>query len=321
MKTQWISFLQTTYQQLETKKNTSKNPLVRLQLDTLEVWMKREYALSDTERTTVPIRKDQVFLTKDGKKMVRRWKSMGSVKTKRESNILVDISSRNKKPEVKRQKSVESKQPLEQNREHHVAPQEKVKMLPKKSDSTFSPSDTEKISISDRYNLRDGRINITTLRNMWISWVNDFRVHEWVSGKITYSARLSKTATERSYKMRSDGHRSHKRFADSWFYNYKELEEWFAQRWIVFKNVNRTTFTENVGQGYLTCKKGDCTKDALRSLRNTFDYFVGEKNQSYKAHYQTLVKPEFKIMWFGIAVDEKNNTFYSTMHYGTEIVK
>ena len=96
--------------------------------------------------------------------------------------------------------------------------------------------------------------------------------------------------------MRADGTRSHKRFANSGFYDYLQLVDWFKERGIVFKNVNRATFTENVGQGYLTCKKGDCTSDALRSLRNTFDYFAGEKNQEYKAHYQTLVKPEFKIV-------------------------
>ena len=84
--------------------------------------------------------------------------------------------------------------------------------------------------------------------------------------------------------------------------------------------MNRTTFTENVGQWYLACSEGDCTDSALESLRNTFEYFVWEKGKSYDAHYKTLVQPYFKIMWFGIAIDEDNNTIYSTMHYATEIV-
>ncbi len=315
VKKSWIPFLQKTYQQLESRKNTSKNLLVRRQLHDLELWMKQEYALSDTERTTTAIRKEQVFLTKDGKKMVRKGASFWRNRQDRKNswkNILTNILKRNNENERSVVKRVEEK----------ITAKIDLKVNERIIKKNIKPQNIKNTLIwDDWYTLANGRVNITTLKDTWVWWVNDYRVSEWIIGKIVLNARLNKTATEWSYKMRSDGKRSHKRFADSGFYNYQQLVDWFWERGIVFQNIKRATFTENVGQGYFTCKTGDCTAAALTSLRHTFDYFIHEKGTLHDAHYRTIVKKEFKIVWFGIAIDEKNHVLYSTMHYGTEILK
>lgn len=294
VKTWWIDFLQKTYDQIEEERKKSDNPLVRMQLYRLSTWIKQEYAIDDDTRTATPIRKEQVFLTKDGKRMVRRWAAFSPAYAWIQGDTsVVSVSEKVSVPIAQKQK------------EHTSASSAPLAISP-------SPQ---------RYNLAHGRINISVLRETWIHWVNTFRKKEGVKGEITHAPALDKTAIEWCYKMREDGTWSHKRTLSSSYYDYKEIEQRFADRWFIFKNVNRTTFTENVGEGYLSCSEWDCTNDALRSLRNTFDYFAGEKNQSYDAHYRTLVQPYFKIMGFGIAIDEEKNIIYSTMHYGTEIVR
>jgi site-specific recombinase XerD len=69
----------------------------------------------------------------------------------------------------------------------------------------------------------------------------------------------------------------HRRTASSSYYNYQELVDWFAQRDITFKNVNRATFTENIGYARLTCTVGDCTKSAITAMRTVFEFFISEE--------------------------------------------
>jgi hypothetical protein len=162
---------------------------------------------------------------------------------------------------------------------------------------------------------------VSELRRTWITWVNDFRKEEWVDKKIAQQAILDKTATEHSYYQRSIGERTHRRTPYSAFYDYDEITQWFNDRWVDFKNVNRATHTENVWLSTLYCDGGDCTDEATTSLSWVFDYFIQEKWTNYTAHYDTIVQPYFGEMWFGIAIDEDTDTIYSTMHYATEAIR
>lgn len=111
----------------------------------------------------------------------------------------------------------------------------------------------------------------------------------------------------------------HKRTPASPYYLYRELEERFADRDVEFSLIRNTTFTENVGWTYLECGKGDCTQQAITNMRYIFDYFVSEKDKSYRAHRETMVHPIFTLMGVGVVYAADQQRLYLTAHYGNTL--
>jgi len=219
-------------------------------------------------------------------------------------------------PVVQKEKIVEKKEETVVKKKVIVSEQNESKSI------AFTQVEEQNAKDKDQwYSLGNWRINISQLRRTWIKWVNDFRKEEWVTTKIAHQPLLDKTATEYSYYQRSLGERTHRRTPYSAFYDYDEITQWFNDRWIDFKNVNRATHTENVWLSTLYCDWGDCTDEATTSLSWVFDYFINEKWTHYTAHYDTIVQPYFGEMGFGIAIDESTDTIYSTMHYATEAIR
>lgn len=181
-----------------------------------------------------------------------------------------------------------------------------------------SAKNRETIQEEDMYILWNRRIDRTQIREQWIAWVNELRKEEWVKNMLTHQPLLDMSGQVRSEKMKSDGTWSHKRFADSTFYAYTEIADWFAWLWLSFERVANVTFTENVGQWTLYCEVGDCTDAVLSSLRNTFEYFKNEKWTSNDLHYQTMILEAFEELGIWLVIDEKTDQIFTTMHYATK---
>ncbi|MCA9378731.1 hypothetical protein KC711_07870 [Candidatus Peregrinibacteria bacterium] len=71
---------------------------------------------------------------------------------------------------------------------------------------------------------------------------------------------------------------SHKRTNKSSYYDYKEIEKWFSNQGLQFKNVSRKTFSESIGYGVVKCpKEGDCTDALITATKSTWKFFMSEK--------------------------------------------
>jgi uncharacterized protein YkwD len=171
---------------------------------------------------------------------------------------------------------------------------------------------------NDRYQLNGWYIDLTVLQTTWLQRVNELRASRGRHA-LTLHPVLHKTAADRSEAMKQKGVADHKRFSSSAYYAYGELVNWFADRGVVFENVSRATFTENIGWAPFRCKQQDCTQTAIDAMRTTFDFYVSEEWTTNDAHWRTIIHPLFEIVGLGIAVNESTNKFYLTTHYGTQI--
>jgi len=117
----------------------------------------------------------------------------------------------------------------------------------------------------------------------------------------------------------SKGEISHKRTPESGYYDYEVITKWFADLGITFKNVNRITYTENIGRGTFKCSEDDCTDELISSIKNTFDFYMNEKDDEYRPHYNSIMN-SFNIIGLGIAIDEKIDQYYLTVHYAVELL-
>lgn len=173
-------------------------------------------------------------------------------------------------------------------------------------------------SNQDWYEYWDARIDQTQVRAARQSWVNTLRSSRSLPS-IRFDKRLETTAIDRSEAMKNKWTADHRRTSSSSYYDYWQLVDRFEQYWIEFENIQRATFTENVGYATMRCHSGDCTEDAITSLRYVYEYFRNEEWQAYDAHRRTMIHPLFEIMGIWIAVDEWLWRIYITIHYWTSI--
>lgn len=192
-------------------------------------------------------------------------------------------------------------------------------------------ADDSKVSISSpvinseclaNYKRLPINVDLNKLRQTWLNWNNAARKE---AGLNDYARNidLAFSATTWSNRAVQKGAINHQRDGQSAYYDYNKINAWFKNLGLQFKNVKRATFTENIGWGYYQCPadtKADCTEALTKAIRTTFDFFIGEKNKKYRPHYESLMKPEFKIIGLGIALDQAKHKYYLTVHYGTEIV-
>jgi len=161
-------------------------------------------------------------------------------------------------------------------------------------------------------------IQIDRVERVWLSWNNRLRRRLKLTPYAPHAA-LTATATEWSLQAKQNGTIDHKRSPDAAYYDYTMIEQWFADRGLTFANVNRTTFTENIGWGTYTCTTDDCTRSLIRAVRKTFNFYMAERLKPSQPHWKSLVNPEFRQIGLGIAVDEAAGRYYLTVHYATEI--
>ncbi|MDH3324735.1 MAG: S-layer homology domain-containing protein [Candidatus Peregrinibacteria bacterium] len=173
--------------------------------------------------------------------------------------------------------------------------------------------------ITDCQNLEENlplNINMDQVRETWLAWTNEERQKV---GKHSYrhNAQLSRTSTIWSNYQKSQKKMSHMRPGQSEYYDYGIITAWFENLGITFKNIKRTTYSENIGYGYYSCSASDCTYALTTAIRNTFNFFMAEKNDAYQPHYKSIMNDYFNEIGLGIALD--GNKYYLTVHYGTKI--
>ncbi len=161
-------------------------------------------------------------------------------------------------------------------------------------------------------------VDMNEVSSTWLQWINDARAENNLSF-YSLDRQLERTALIWSKLSKERGVISHKREENSSYYDYKRIEQWFEDLGLTFKNISRTTFTENIGTGYYTCNKTDCTSEFLKAIRTTFDFYMAEKNKESRAHYNSIMNPNFERIGVGIALDEAKHKYYITTHYGTQI--
>ncbi len=152
----------------------------------------------------------------------------------------------------------------------------------------------------------------------WMTWVNGLRVERDLE-PYNLDRQLTKTAQSWAENAQRSGTITHKRTGQTAYYDYNKMEDWFASLDLSFKNVDRITFTENIGWGVYKCSKEECTGDLIKALRTTFDMYVAEEHKASKAHWNSMVNPHFRLAGIGIVTDEESGRYYFTAHYGTAI--
>jgi len=161
-------------------------------------------------------------------------------------------------------------------------------------------------------------IDMKKVRSTWLGWVNRERKMSGLHA-YSYDPLLHASATNWSQYSRDIGKIEHKRPGTKAYYDYKAITSWFKNLGLVFKNVNGTTHTENIGWGYYECDASDCTQELENSIRGTFDFFMAER-KSNGVHFRSVMNRDFERIGLGVAIDEKSHRYFLTVHYGTEII-
>lgn len=161
-------------------------------------------------------------------------------------------------------------------------------------------------------------VDISRIRTTWAGWYNSVRQWEWL-GTYNYDTRLDATAYDWNIEFAKwQGQNHHRRSPSDSYYSFPTIDQWFIDRGINPRVINRSKHTENVWYGYYSCNSGDCTESLIRSIRSTFDFFMSEKWKAYDAHYRSIVNPYFTKMGLSIIVVPSEQRYYLTVHYITE---
>ena len=164
-------------------------------------------------------------------------------------------------------------------------------------------------------------IDLNKVKEKWLWLYNNVRTNLWLA-HYNYNPDLEKTALEWSKTMKSKWVVDHRRNAWDSYYNYNKIVSWFSNRWISCKNVNWITVTENIWRGQYKCNDWECSDELSDAIKWTFDFYMAEKNKSYKPHYQSIVNKNFKSIWLWIELSKINTSsykYYLTVHYCTEL--
>ena len=176
----------------------------------------------------------------------------------------------------------------------------------------------EDVSCTPRSGNNVPPVQIERVQRIWLSWTNRLRRRLDLQPYVL-NDQLNASAMNWATFAAQHGSIDHKRSADASYYDYTAIEQWFANRGLTFKNVNRITFTENIGWGRFDCEEADCTRALIRGIRTTYRYYLAERTKQSRPHYNSIVNPEFQEIGVGFAHDPVKKQYYVTIHYGTEI--
>lgn len=164
-------------------------------------------------------------------------------------------------------------------------------------------------------------VDMARVRATWLKWYNDARVEQGLSPYIMNN-QLARTANVWSQEAVRRGYIDHRRDPGDAYYDYNKITAWFKNLGLVFKNIYGVTHTENIAWEMYNCSstQADCTDSMITQVRKAFDFYMGEKDKTYKAHYNSIMNKYFKEIGLGIAIDTTAHKYYLTVHYGTEII-
>lgn len=162
------------------------------------------------------------------------------------------------------------------------------------------------------------RVNISRIRDAWLEWNNELRASLNLR-PYALDDTLNITAGNWSLYAQKRGFIDHRRSSADLYYDYSAIEQWFRNFGVTFTNVHSKTFTENIGWGVYQCKRTDCTRQLIKAMRSTFDFYLSEKGKKSGAHYNSLTNPDFTVIGLGVALDASKKRYYITVHYGTKV--
>ncbi|EKE30165.1 MAG: hypothetical protein ACD_2C00033G0006 [uncultured bacterium (gcode 4)] len=161
--------------------------------------------------------------------------------------------------------------------------------------------------------------DLNAINHEWLGWTNEIREKAWAK-KLTMDEKLNSTALSWSEYSKQRWFIDHKRPGQKAYYDYKKIWSWFSSKWVAFKKVKWSTFSESIWWNTYRCSKEDCTQDISKAIHKTFDMYMREKWKKYKPHYNSIVNPQFWKAWIWIALDESKRKYYITIHYWTEVL-
>lgn len=192
----------------------------------------------------------------------------------------------------------------------------------KPESETIIIEEKSKVAYKSTMNFSEYKIDMEKVKLSWLWYFNEVRKNMWRE-VYSYDEILNNTAQEWSETSLDRWIMSHKRDTNDSYYNYSKINSWFADRWVVCKNINRVTHSENIWRWYYKCSSyTDCTDKLITWTKEVFDMYMAEKNKSYKAHYESIIRREFRKIWLWIAIHNSNDWFYEfyiTTHYCTEV--
>lgn len=177
--------------------------------------------------------------------------------------------------------------------------------------------------ISSKVDYGFTNIDMTKVKSTRISRYNYTRKNLGLSSlsyhpNLDYSAQARADSLNARYGTLSPNFNDiHKRNLSDSYYDYTKIESRMVNHWVIAKNVNRVTFTENVWYGYIKCPKlWDCTQQAIDWIKTTFDFFIAEKKTN-GAHYKSIINKEFKYIGMWLTINSKGQ-YRIVAHYFTE---
>ena len=173
---------------------------------------------------------------------------------------------------------------------------------------------------TNTYNLEN--IDVHKVKNTWLSWYNDVRKNIWVD-IYSYDQRLESSSLDWSKVSKNRWDISHKRDLSDSYYDYNKITSRFKDRWVICKNIYKTTNTENIWYWIYKCSDWECTDELINAIKTTFDFYMWEKWTANDAHYRSIIHKYFTKIWLWIEI--KNNgdwyyKYYLTVHYCTELL-
>ncbi len=170
-----------------------------------------------------------------------------------------------------------------------------------------------------KINFSDFKVNFDEVKKVWLWYYNDYRKNKWLN-PYSYEWILDGTAEEWSDLALDRWYIDHRRSSWDAYYNYSKISSWFAKRWVVCKNLNRITFSENIWIWTYKCNDDDCSDELAKATKNVFNFFVNE--WPWWAHYECVVNKKFSKIWLWISIKKVSSNsykFYLTTHYCTEL--
>lgn len=185
----------------------------------------------------------------------------------------------------------------------------------------------KKVSLKTHSNnhYKQNKINIEKVKTTWIWLHNTERNKLWLKN-YKEDNRLNNTAYEWSTIMKNKSSMDHKRFSNSSFYNYNQIENWFQDRWVNCIIANWTTSTESIWKFAYYCSDKDCSDELITSLKSIFQLYMNEKWLTYpaNAHYRAIVHNYINYIWLWISIKytwDNRYEYYVATHYCTEFDK
>ncbi len=179
----------------------------------------------------------------------------------------------------------------------------------------------EQTSSKNLQNIWKYNFNFEIVNNYWLGLINSERNNVWREAYVL-EEKLNISSSNWAKESKNKWYIDHKRNKKDSYYNYKKIESWMKDNWVVCNKKSGKTFTESIWYWYFSCTDFDCTENLKNAINGTFKFFMSEKWKKYDPHYRAIVSKYFTQMWVWIELEQtwKNSyKYYLVNHYCTEV--